>query len=821
MFTRTLITGLMQDAVPLVQTQHYLREGKIMIKQLLTIVAILTMAAGIANASGGKIVGVVTASSSGKPISFASVQIEDSNLGTMADSTGRFVLTHVPVGTQDVVISAVGYQTRRLTVTVTENAAFELATTLKATRINIGRIVVTGTRTPRFIGDVPVRTQVITKASIEKKSASNIFEALTGEPGVRVEQQCQGCNFSILRMQGLGADHTQILLDGQPIYSGLASVYGLQQLSTADIDQIEIVKGAGSALYGSNAVAGAINIISSVPQETKGNIGIETGEYGTRKLDFTASTRKDKIGIFVFAQHNKQDEIDQTGDINASGGVDNPDGWIDRVRTSSGNLGFNLFVDDVFTSDQLVFRGRHVNEIRDGGWLRDDQFLNRFAPGTESIITDRYSGELSYKIWFKNGSELNSDITITQHSRDATNDAFLSDYEDTFGESPAIGLLKPYVAEEKLIIGGLNFIHAPIKRHSFLTGIQISHNKLNESGMYVDFDQLEAYRSTSTKKSLDFGAYLQDEFKLTKTLELVAGIRFDYHNSEDEFRGSGNVLSRGLEPLEYEETSFNPRFSIKYAVVDRLNIRGSIGTGFRVPYGFSEDLHLCSGSPRVYKGVNLKPEKSLSYSISTDYVSPTLTAGVSLYRTELTNAIAFADAEDAIANMGYTYEWQNIDNAYVMGAEFDAAYSLTDDIACGVRFEIFEGKYDNSREDWMETDYEDISRNISRYPSTSGGVNFEYTPSGWDFILDIDYKGKMYIDLTEPANEEDIKIHETESFAIIDARISKTFYEKYSLYVGAKNLNDYTQKEKHIDDAAFMYAPVYGRVIYGGMKVAF
>ena len=105
----------------------------------------------------------------------------------------------------------------------------------------------------------------MTSQAITKKNAQNLYEALEGVPGIRVEQQCQFCNFSEVRMQGLGAEHTQVLIDGEPIYSGLAGVYGLQQIGTNDIDRLEVVKGAGSALYGSSAVAGAINIISKEP----------------------------------------------------------------------------------------------------------------------------------------------------------------------------------------------------------------------------------------------------------------------------------------------------------------------------------------------------------------------------------------------------------------------------------------------------------------------------------------------------------------------------------------------------------------------------
>jgi outer membrane receptor protein involved in Fe transport len=86
-------------------------------------------------------------------------------------------------------------------------------------------------------------------------------------------------------------------------------------------------------------------------------------------------------------------------------------------------------------------------------------------------------------------------------------------------------------------------------------------------------------------------------------------------------------------------------------------------------------------------------------------------------------------------------------------------------------------------------------------------------------VCDADYKGKMYIDLTETENAADVKIHETETYVLVNAKLSRTIAERYQVYLGAKNLTGYTQKEKHISDAAFMYAPVYGRIVYAGMQV--
>jgi len=690
-----------------------------MTKPTIIAFALILAVAGAVTAHGGKVSGMITDVVSGKPVPFATVLIEGTSLACVADSTGRFEIRHVPPGKQTLIISAVGHESHKCVVHTPMVTDSPLEIQLQFARIDAGCIVVTGTRTPRYVKDVPIFTEVVSRASIADKSAHNIFEALEGESGVRVEQQCQSCNFTILRMQGLGADHTQVLLDGQPVYSGLAGVYGLQQMSTADVDQIEIVKGAGSALYGSNAVAGAINIVSCVPRKSEGRVRVEIGEHGTNRYEVSASTREDKLGIFLFAQQSEQDELDETGDISAPGGINEPDGWTDRVQAIAKTSGFNLFLDDLLAADQLVVRGRILNEIRRGGSLTDNLFENPFTPGTEHINTDRHSGQLEYKLWLPGGSELNASVSFTGHKRDATNDAFLGDYEEAKGETPPVDLLRPYIANEKLLSANLNFLQPIKSRHRLLIGVQFSRNNLEESGMYLDIDTEQPYMSTSQKKGSEIGIYLQDEFRVTGGLELVAGLRFDYHSSEDEFRGSGDVLPQGLAPLAYEESTVNPRFSVKYDATEELILRGSMGSGFRVPYGFSEDLHLCSGSPRVYKGGNLKPEKSFSYSMTVDYSKQSISTSLNVYRTELKDAIAFAEADAQVADLGYTYQWQNVADAFVSGAEFNASCALTRDLAMGFRFEIFKGRYDNPREDWLGTPYEEASRNISRYPKKS------------------------------------------------------------------------------------------------------
>ncbi len=682
-------------------------------------------------------------------------------------------------------------------------------------------VVITGTRTPRYVKDVPVRTEVITSKAIELKGATNLYEALEGASNVRVEKQCSFCNFSIVRIQGLGPDHTQVLIDGQPIYSGLASVYGLQQLGVVNMDRIEIVKGAGSALYGSGSIAGAINIITKRPtKEPYANVLLEYGEYGTHNFAFDTSLKKERFGLVLTAQKNGSDAIDMSGE----NGVKH-DGISDSVKRNTLNIGSKFIVDRIFGDDEIIVAGRTTYENRVGGVLEDDTYENPFTEGTESIITKRYETEFTYKKKFKYENEINFTSAYTFHDRNATNDAFLGDYMAVHNELPPLDIMRPYMAKEHLLSLNLNYLH-PVSffgRHGLLIGFQYSYNELNESGKYEVVDENDPnygadYTSTSNKHANEIGAYLQDEYAILNNLEIVAGARVDYHKSEDSFRGSGKVAPEGFEPVKYEETSVNPRFAFKYQPVRSLTLRSSVGTGFRVPYGFSEDLHLCSGSPRVWKGDDLVPERSLAWNMSIDAnITKKFILMANVFYTKLYNKIGFVEASEEAKSRGYTYEWQNIDDAYVAGAEFGSKFILTKFLDLEANFTLNSGKYDHIREDWKGTEYENISRNISRFPMYTGGLTLVLTHSNFTLALTGDYQGPMYIDYFKD-EEEPTKIKKTEPNFILSAKLSYEIARIFDIYVGWKNLTNYIQPERHLDDAAFIYSPLTGRIFYGGIK---
>lgn len=768
----------------------------------------------------------------GEHIPYINILVKGTNMGTMTDGTGHYKLANIPVGKIIIIAQGIGYKKQEKEVEMKKGKATELFFELEEDVLHLEQVVVTGTRTEHYVKDVPVRTEVITAKAIETKNANNLFEVLEGIPGIRVEKQCQFCDFSMIRMQGLGAEHTQVLINGQPMYSGLAGVYGLQQISTNDIDRVEIVKGAGSALYGSSAVAGAINIITKEPSNmptTK--VGLQFGNYNTNKYDISSSIRNEKgnIGLNIFAQKLTGDAIDETSDGLTHEEVKNKDGISDRVSSNLNNAGFGLYINDLFSkNDKLIIRGRYLNEKRQGGTMDDDYYKNPLTDGTECITTDRYEAELSYNKIFKNNSDINFSLAYANHNRDATNDSYLGDYMDTHNDSvPDLREMRPYLANESSITTTLTY-GKKIKNHHLLIGVQSFYNKLEESGMYVVVDPASlfvgsSYKSTSNKSASELGIFIQDEWELNDKFTIVPGVRYDIHKSSEEYKANKQVFATTMFPKnEFNETSISPRIALKYKISEKITLRANAGTGFRSPYGFSEDLHLCSGSPRVWKSSDLKPETSVSYNLSADYYGCKIRSSINIFRTDLKNKIAFTDAEANVAALGYDYQWKNIDNAFVQGIELSVMANLIKDLDLGLDITYNQGEYENVREDWVGTKYEKQSKYISRFPTTTGNIKLEYSPKDWNFAISGNYQGQMYIDYfneeIDPVIGDQTKIKKTDPFMLCSARVSKTI-KGFKLYAGANNIFNYTADEKHTDDAAFMYAPVYGTMFYGGISI--
>ena len=472
--------------------------------------------------------------------------------------------------------------------------------------------------------------------------------------------------------------------------------------------------------------------------------------------------------------------------------------------------------------------------------------MNPYTDGTEDIRTNRLSADLAYTLPIGKHSELNLTTAYVYHKRQATNDTFLHDYMDSHkdpahpdedGAEPDVSMMRPYIAKENTVTPSITFTSI-LGNHTLLGGVQGYFTRLRETGLYVISAEDEKtspyygvpYTSIGKKHANEVGFFVQDEWNVTPKLTIVPGIRVDSHSSGEEYATSVKVSDSAFPTTKFSKTTVNPRIAIKYELTPSLVLRANVGTGFRAPYGFSEDLHLCSGSPRVWKSSNLKGERAISYNLSADYYAKKYQFSINIFRTNLKDKIQFSPADDEVKKFGYSYQWENVDDAYVQGVELGAKANLFRNFNAGINWTFNQGKFKHERADWSDPNDETVkefpqrlqyakdSRNISRFPAMTGDIDLDYTPGTWSFSLISSLQGKMYIDYNSEDNGATSKIKKTNTFMIFNCRAAKRF-GTCTVYAGAKNIFSYIQDEKHTDDAAFMYAPVYGATWYVGLSV--
>ena len=773
----------------------------------------------------GRIVGDVHDKDTNEHLPGVNVFLEGTDLGAASSSQGEYDIKNVPPGRYTLNASMVGYQLEKKVVVVKARETIHLDIFLEIAPFMGNELVITATRTPKVIKDVPIRTEIISLERIKQKQAVNIYEALESEPGIRVENQCMNCNFTSLRVEGLPSGYTQVLMDSEPIYTGLAGVYGLQQIQTGNIERIEIVKGSGSALYGSDAIGGVVNVIMREPELLpRLNISSSVGEFGTNHFTANGSMRRGNIGLVFSLQKDLGNYIDQTGGEGPTFDDTGADGMTDRVETDNFGAVGNIFFYDVLGSNSKIkIFGRAMNEMRRGGFI-EKLYTDPFHPDCEQIRTERYETGIGFEKEFLMGNKIDFNYSYVDHDRSATNGAawdkaigagMLDDdlnltnqgqsYLDQYGFNTFQNdwYPKPFIVHEKLHLADFRYSQEFLGSHMFLAGAQFRRSELDQN---INGD-------VSDKFANDFGMYIQGDFNVTDNVELVTGVRYDKHKSEDHLTGG-----------KYDTNTLNPRIALRYSPVNDLAIRATVGTGYRVPYVFAEDLHLCASAPKIFKGADLEPEKSVSFSFGTDYYKSNYRLGLSLFRTTINDKLEFVGAEEGEVPSGFDYQWVNFGKAYTQGVEaVFAGVTMNNEIDYNFNISYIDAKFNEKRftaADYPDASWVENSDKIPRSPNWTGNASLTYKPDRWQFFLGINYTGSMFIDHYPEEDEAQLVVEETDPFFIVNPKITFKACDRLDLFIGAKNLLDYTQKRRDITDAAYIYAPLHGRIVYTGFNLS-
>ncbi len=479
--------------------------------------------------------------------------------GTTTDNNGNFKLQRIPYGKQLIFFSFVGTssQTKKLEV----SKSTQSINIYLQTDNSLNEVVISGTLKPVSRIDSPVPVEVYTPSFFKKNPTPSIFEALQNVNGVRPQLNCGLCNTGDIHINGLEGPYTLVLIDGMPIVSGLSTVYGLSGIPNALVERIEIVKGPASSLYGSEAVAGLVNIITKKPSNAPSlSIDAFSTSWGEFNFDVGGKFSVGKATSLLGVNYFKYDQI-----------IDNNnDGYTDLTLQDRISI-FNKWSFQRKSGKTFSLAGRYVYEDRWGG---QNNWTSEFRGGEEiygeSIYTSRAELFGLYEL-------------PTKEDIDFTFSATTHDQNSYYGS-------ELYDAQQDIIFGQFTW-NKVFGKHDLLLGT---------TGRYNYYDDNTTATSNATSNDADEifipSVFVQNQWKFAPKHELLTGLRYDYDNRH------GSI--------------WTPRIAYKYALTKKDVIRLNAGTGFRVVNLFTEDHAALSGSRDVVILEDLEPEESLNVNVN-------------------------------------------------------------------------------------------------------------------------------------------------------------------------------------------------------------
>ena len=251
------------------------------------------------NTSDANIHGHILDAKTKQHIPYVVLSLKGTTYATGTDASGHYFLKNLPEGNYILVAEVIGYKKAEKSVKLVRNKSIEVNFTLEEEALSMNEVVVSATRNETNKKNTATIVNVASAKLFENTASSNLAESMAFQPGLRVENTCGNCGAVQLRINGLEGQYSQVLLDSNPIFSSLAGVYGLEQLPVAMIERVEVIRGGGSALFGSNAIGGVVNIITKEPLRNSLSLANTTNLIEGKTAEFNTSFN----GSFVSDNH--------------------------------------------------------------------------------------------------------------------------------------------------------------------------------------------------------------------------------------------------------------------------------------------------------------------------------------------------------------------------------------------------------------------------------------------------------------------------------------------------------------------------------------
>ncbi|MCV2484082.1 TonB-dependent receptor [Flavobacterium sp. SH_e] len=631
--------------------------------------------------------------------------------------------------------------------------------------------VTTATRTERVLSSLPLPMTIITSEAIIKSGVTRLNEILNEQTGIILIPDESG--FEGIQMQGLDAAYTMILIDGVPLVGRSAGVLDLSRVSVGNIERIEIVKGASSALYGSEAMGGVINVITKKPKKDmfSGSLSYRYATFNTSDANANLLWKKKKFSANLFANFYSTDGYD----LDKSTPLKNVEPFYNfTVQPKiyydfSENLKLivsNRFYDMKMDNRAIIDSQNYEGDAKENEWNSQVKLEHRW--------NDKFYSEYElYATNYKNDSFLNDQNNVR--------------YEDSYYDQ---WLLRPEIR----------------------TTLSLGKDKLT-GGLGMNYETLDR---TYFDKNVKFNSqyvFLQYDFNPTEKWNILAGFRYDNHS-------------------EYA-SQFSPKLAVNYKIKENFSLKSSIGYGYKAPdfrqlffdftnpsVGYSvlgynvaearlnqldEQGQLLSRVDGVDFSKPLEAESSININFGAFYKKNKLRLDVNAFYNSIENLIDTRVVAQK-TNGQNVFSYFNISKIFTYGLEFNSTYDFTKDFSVSFGYQYLIAK-DKSVLDNFEdyqyirtSDLQTIQIKKSDYfglynrSKHTANVKFAYTipKIKTDINLRVFYRSKYGMFDTNGNQILDKYDTFVSDYFITNLSVSKYIGDKFMLQAGANNLLDFT-----------------------------
>jgi iron complex outermembrane recepter protein len=712
-------------------------------------------------------------------------------------------------------------------------AAFHPAVRAAEQESTLSEMVVTATRTAKVVSEAPATVTVVSRKEIADKNVQRVDEALVGTPGVFIrslgdEQPSNWQNQITLR--GIpGYSRTGVLVDGVPINDAFSGGVDMSVVPMDDIQQIEVVPGPFSSLYGGAGMAGVINIITRRPDKREVSAGVNAGSHGFRSLDAGYRNKlSDALAISLSAGHKESDGyVDQyvTKTPSGSGGTV-VTGW-ERTTTTTGtttyivgdkgksaweqdNYGAKAYIDTQPGSTLTLEASYLTHHTKPGD---GSSYLTAggvpFSSGSASVDGAKTTVRATDFLSTANGddvtrysaaydSKLTPDLKLKASLAYQKNHYWYTSITSSATDSSGPGKLADIPSDS--LNGDLQLSFPVGNSQYFVVGTSINRSTLRKKVFELDNWRAEGNRGAlgdwADGNSDSLAAYVQDEIAINPALTLYAGARYDRWSTD------GTIyINSSLNTYDSRSSSaFSPKLAAVYQLDKNTVIKGAIGRAFRAPN--LSDMYSTFGSSTIYwSNPDLKPEKVTTAEISAERKFATGTMlRATYYRSDITNLIYSTTS-------GINRYKLNAGSAEVRGVDLEARQKLTTGLTAFVNATFVDTTI---TENTARPD--SVGKQIPLQAKRIANIGIEGNAGPWSGSVIGSYTGKMYSKDNNTDVVNDVPGSYDPTF-VVSAKVNYKISRNLTASLAIANLfdRDYFQGTSKAD----------GRAVYAGLRLKY